>query len=634
MVPYKSEHGEIVFGIVTFGLEGLVALLSFVAAIHHIRRSGWRPFKKKTITSSRLTYFHLTHLLYCLLDMATNLSYPYLGAPSPLSCSGWNGFFFIFWIVTLNIVWSLTLYLFFGHFERLFITDLKQLRAYDRLRTAFYGIWIVTGVIVYSVLQVRFAGQSDLVCLQHSSKAFLQLSLSMSILALLELGLLIRRYWLYVHLQHNPAKRDISSIVALIINWCGAIAAIVTYLVSLCSPRFNGSAESLTGDYDDGEVVHYQRKWLAGVFSAFLLHFIPFSYTMLGLTFEAHYLSLRLESTDARLTELALVEEGQRAAAAATLAGEDVENPIFETAQDDKVLADMASRGLVRLSVPRKGTVKFEDVHIAETLEPPYTVFPTTLLFLSRIALPFAEAQRTRHEAEAKVILDLLTPDQGIGTARGRKEFQMQKLKEQLSKESEEVGQWLAVLKHTHTAMQRQIEEDNGDAHLAFKPSKSKGLIGVALLPTNLQRHSFLLECRSSSAKTIATTCLTYGAPAAHIFKFKGGGLGRAEAKLAKQGEKQSAQSLLLPDDMVARLRLKFVVSGRACVAVSQALAALVAAAVDSLEGALAARGGATSERPTAPTTPPPPPPPPPPPQPRGAWRSGAARTLGCWCTR
>ena len=83
----------------------------------------------------------------------------------------------------------------------------------------------------------------------------------------------------------------------------------------------------------------------------------------------------------------------------------------------------------LRLSVPRKGTVKFEDVHIAETLEPPYTVFPTTLLFLSRIALPFAEAQRTRHEAEAKVILDLLTPDQGIGTARGRKEFQMQKLK-------------------------------------------------------------------------------------------------------------------------------------------------------------------------------------------------------------
>ena len=49
----------------------------------------------------------------------------------------------------------------------------------------------------------------------------------------------------------------------------------------------------------------------------------------------------------------------------------------------------------------------------------------------------------------------------------------MQKLKEQLSKESEE-GPVAAVLKHTHTAMQRQIEEDNGDA-TCTSPSKSKG---------------------------------------------------------------------------------------------------------------------------------------------------------------
>lgn len=84
---------------------------------------------------------------------------------------------------------------------------------------------------------------------------------------------------------------------------------------------------------------------------------------------------------------------------------------------------------------------------------------------------------------------------------------------------------------------------------------------------------------------------MTYGAPAAHVFKFKGGGLGRAEAKLAKEGQKQ-AESRLLPDERVARLRLKFVAAGRACVAVSQALGAVVAAAADMLEDALTARIG------------------------------------------
>ena len=117
--------------------------------------------------------------------------------------------------------------------------------------------------------------------------------------------------------------------------------------------------------------------------------------------------------------------------------------------------------------------------------------------------------------------------------------------------------------------------------------------------PTNLQIHRAVvrqLEARREDETTpgpaaASVTVLTYGAPAAHYFKFKSGGLRQIEDKLSKQPAKLDERQLAsssstVPGGSAQRLRLKFAVRA-ALACASQALATAAAAAVQRLESIL-----------------------------------------------
>ena len=609
MIPTATEFH--VFSVLLTILEWIVLLLSLGACAHHALKSGWRPCRKRGGPESGLVAFHFIHFIYCVLFCTEGIVQSTVVGGE---CRVQANIYGPLW-AAIAISWMLFLYLFSQHFEKVFTTN-ELFEACTRRRRLLYGAIIVTIIVTKAALLPRFRTEPVLRCVQHVVTSVIADQFSMSVVALFELCRLLPRYWRHVHRMPNPTWHDIASIVILGMCTCGSFIATITLLVRLCSPQYNRNA-NLNKDYNDDEIETLYLNWVAGVIAAFFTCLLPVSYTTLGLTFQTNYLSANLEVSegggDGRLTELVDAEAAEAAGAAAqqptmplstgrSFQESETQSPLFgahhEAAQEAAVAADMAE-GLVRLSQPRTSQINIQGITsgaitITESLAPPSIAFPIVRLFLSQVALPFAEAHRKRHKIEAKMVLELLNPERSRkgtrnATAQLEREYHMKKLGDKLSEVSGEVDDWLAVLKHTVVAMQRQAEAEESAGEIVFKPSKSKGRVGVAMLPTNLQRHRFRLECNNT--KSVETTCMTYGAPAAHVFKFKGGGLGRAEAKLAKDGQKQQAEKRLLPDDRVARLRLKFVAAGRACVAVSQAMAATVAAAVDSLEDAVGGRG-------------------------------------------
>jgi hypothetical protein len=130
-----------------------------------------------------------------------------------------------------------------------------------------------------------------------------------------------------------------------------------------------------------------------------------------------------------------------------------------------------------------------------------------------------------------------------------------------------------------------------------FKSSRAKKMAAVAMWPTNQQQSSAIM--RVPSQRPLALSVLTYGAPSAHFFGYTHGGWMEAQKKLRGLGSAaepdlllRSAPGMKDAQAEVKKLQLRFDLSGRSCICMSQALAAAVAATVSKLEECIAKGDG------------------------------------------
>ena len=614
--------------------EGVVCILSIGATALHYRGA------KKV---NRVTKFHFWHSFYCVWITTFKCieAYAYLHGFQHIhnvlgfsyrTC--WDHQINQIWcMLPVHVLWAVALYYFFAHFDFILIRE-RPMGRRGRLRMYTYGTYLLFVVVINCTIgSIRYEGNFNL---DGKSKCANQIdgTLYMSwdgilVILLVEMVCLTANFWkVAYHDDRNKTGSQRSAkthlkMTACVVTTASILLALSTAIIAAIAIGYLPPTVEL------------------------LLYAVP-SYFTLFFLWDRHYISESTrhvhddeddhdreadEDDDDDDNEIEDEYTGALSFSSYTSARGMEMHPLSAQASGnplrDPIDAAQATKpdGGVVLILPQQSSFNLrallgmpQKLFIDEDLRPPDSTPTTVRLFISAVAIPVAEAYQRQHEAETSKLLQRYggaqqrrgSSDQETDAmAALEKQAQFDELKEQAQALSLQVGDWVAALRKMLQALPTDpivTRDDRGvkEGWRPFKPSSAKKKTGVALWPTNL--HTCSAVVRAPATRPLALTVTTYGAPSAHAFGFKHGGWGAAEKKLqsaAGAAPGRSTSGLMMParqrsrsslgrnaEEALNTLRLKFNVSGRSCVCMSQALAAAVAAAVHKLNEVVTKRDG------------------------------------------
>ena len=633
------------------GSEALVCCASGVAFCQHFRKNGGQM--------SELALFHLLHFVYCIGVVCCAAVVANFATDKQLevSCSAKieQGIGALP-AIALSIAIMRT---FFEHWDRIYIHDTQRLKKRQRNRNIFLVI-IMLFLVIYTPVQLSAAraeqGRNKWKCMYRVYNYFKVACVVMYFYFFVEFALLIKVYWdqcwsLNCDRFYGARKVHLYGITMVFFDFCCALSIGIMLAALAVYPREDDLSH--LGDDQDMQKFHdLNGKQASGIAATNFTFVVPFSYCTLILTWEATYLK---EDKDLLQGNLDRVTAGVEMAPGRNYSGEDGWRdrkrnfsldsdmstdsivseatsdggvadsdlpPTFTLENNGKSLGENVAKEL-EYALPRMVEDKADygsalatilgpsgrDVTITESCRPPEWTLTVVQKYIRAVGLPDAEAFEKRHLAESQKVLEKYRPVFRKDTSLRQLEIKVQfkRFEEKLLDLRSEVKAWTARLRATARLLSRHDGTDSDGGGRAFRPSKHKKIASVQMIPTNLQiQRTSVHRDRESNTSGIdegtELTVLTYGAPCAHAFGFKFGGLRQAEkaffeqtAKLEKRRQKSMTDLAAQVDHSkksLNRLKLKFQLQ-RASICVSQALGTAVAAALTKIEDCIMKRDSA-----------------------------------------
>ncbi len=635
-------------------LEMLVCVLSIAATVLHYRKA--RQFNQTALFHTWHCLYCISIASLKAIEASTMKSGPIKSAPSWnqwTTCTHIAINQNTFWL-SVNLTWVATMYYFFSRFDYI-LTGAHRTGWKGRQRwrvyatfACFMATYNVVVWILFGTSREKIDGSASppkcykelIMC--HEGCTLLNIS-TLSI----EMALLTKNFWKASY--QDRAKRSANTyfkMTVCVLTTASAILGNLTFIIMDLVYDGDGANQS---------VWEIEAYVVPSYFTLYFLWNRHYLGDNIRVNVEDDDLDFRNAKHDDDFDiddiEPHFWQQGRRATEMSSIVDRSTEtNPMFVHNSTISTLSSPsgggggvgAPRDNLVLVLPQQATFKLRPLlgtrHklvIEEDLRPPDSTPMLVHLFVSTIALPEAEAHRRRHQADTRRLLDRYavqelgsSSDETDAIAALEKRAQYEELKEQAEALSQQVSDWVAGLQSMPESLPTEpvLTRDSvgvKEGWRPFKPSRAKNAVDVALWPTNLHRCGAVV--RAPSTRPLSLTCLTYGAPSGHAFGFKSGGWGAAEKKLQapaptvgtnaaggfsgarKSSLKRSGGSLktMMPTQARApspldatatealdQLRLKFNVSGRSCMAMSQALAAAVAAAVQKLTDAVLQRNG------------------------------------------
>ena len=561
--PMTGHQGQR-YWIVMAALESAAMVLSAIACYRH--------FKHSRRLDAGLTRFQVTHLIYCMGALTCFIAFSITATEHEWqhpSCSGevfWGGL-----SVPGSVVIIVAHYFFFDYWDSVYLARSKERRE-KRKRIRFVACWsMLEFVAIFSAVTLSQSKiRKQLHCIKAVLRYFKIILMMVTLYVFIEFFLLVALYYdlIWKHTKWGSDWKLHSYGVIKVIYCCCTLTAYGTVQASF----FGIYSKDRGGEIDDDRDLRYaHRLYSAGIISALYVFLIPFGYITLALTWETSYLKEddadQLES-GGRITEVGqgteLVNRGRGGSDAQRLArsgshvshddnhGEDrgsVGNPLVDSIRHrvrqgrnwsthgdiSKALTTSLPRIPLRDANRLRAPVENAYVTITESLSPPSEwTFACVRMFMKAVALPAAEAHLIAHVQESQRVLDKFTP---TGEKRSVKQMeilsQFSKFERRVHELRDEVIEWNETL-HGVARYLPEFGSVDADGKRAFRPSKMKKVAAVQMIPTNLQVHRTTMN-RSrvreggsgvvDDEDSMSLTVLTYGAPCAHAFGFKLGGL-------------------------------------------------------------------------------------------------------------
>ncbi len=589
--PYfqPSANDERIGFTIVAALEILIFALSIVGTLLH--------FKSAT-RFNQVAKFHMWHTIYCINIAVLR----FLEARKLLKLQGQTcddlALSQVWLWLPVNIPWAMAVYYFFSRFDRILTMERSTGRR-GRLRKGVYATYICL-TLVCSITIGAIFGTDRPVSKKCYDPLLVFSNTSISLIVLISV---VEMLWLttnflrmfYVKGSKPTAKTHFKVACCMITTASTAVGFIsMVWLTTL----MNRPVSTL--------------GWSWAQIEGYV---IP-SYFTLYLLWSRHNLgeNVRVNDDDEDLED---DEDDDPYSTELSTFGQYNSNPFLSVKQTGVTTASRAAReveqGLVRV-LPLQSTFNLRallsiplKISIEEYLRPPESTPMVVRHFVSSIALPVAEGYLWHHYAETTRILERYRVRERSNSqtvdaiAMLEKQTQYNDLSKKLQDLKLEVQDWVAMLQQMVEVLPSEGVMTRDDVGIeagwhTFKSSRAKKMAAVAMWPTNLQQSSAIM--RVPSQRPLALSVLTYGAPSAHFFGYKHGGWMEAQKKLRGRGSTarpelmQSASGMKNAQADLKELRLKFDLSGRSAVCMSQALAAAVAATVSKLEECIAKGDG------------------------------------------
>jgi hypothetical protein len=235
---------------------------------------------------------------------------------------------------------------------------------------------------------------------------------------------------------------------------------------------------------------------------------------------------------------------------------------------------------------------------ITEELSPPAYVFALARYYITNVALPIMESAFAAHNERVEQLLIASQPDVSFVDV-SRKSFFGEAADSEAQAKLADSCNKLTALYVDFLQMLRLVASNlplEDTKAMLFKPSQMKKGWMLSCLSTNLHVHTTTFTPQhsvlgKSPVHTVAS--VIFGAPAAHSLGWKTGGLHALILKLDKGIDHfTDPDNYHGPDACLTLLELRYAAKAREVVVISQALGAVVTAAVELLTRAIRERRG------------------------------------------